>query len=110
MPTAAEYRDAGRRYRSIAENLLREAGAVGGWVASFVSDGPVSASVSESIHRTHKHLATAGEDLRRVAWVCDSRAEVCAEYVNAVRRYRRLTLVEQLRHGYPIRPASWVEL
>lgn len=110
VPTAAAYRDAARRYRSIAEHLLREAGAVGGWVTSFVSDGPVRVSIGESIGRTRTHLAAAGDDMRRVARVCDSRADVCVEYANAVRRFHQLTLVEQLWHGYPIRPAAWAEL
>jgi len=110
VPTAAEYSDAGRRYRSIAENLLREAGAVGGWATGFVGDGPVGVAIAESIDRTHMHLAAAGEDMRSAAQVCEARAEVCASYANAVWRYRQLTLVEQLWYGHPVRPASWAEL
>ena len=109
MPTAAEYRDAAQRYRSVAENLLGEAGAVFGWATGFVSDGPIGVAIDDSIARTHTHLVAAGEDIRRLAQVCDARADVCAEYAHAVWRYHQLTLVEQLWYGYPARPASWAE-
>jgi hypothetical protein len=94
----------------ISEHLLREAGAVGGWVTGFVSDGPIRVSIIESISRTHNRLVAAGEDMRRLAHVCDTRADVCVRYANDVWRYRQLTLTEQLLHGYPIRPAAWAEL
>lgn len=110
MPTSADYEDAARRYRSIAENLLREAGAVAGWVLGFVSDGVVGDDIEASNARAQSHLVNAGEDMRRLAQVCDTRAEVCAQYAAAVRRYHQLTLVEQLWYGSPSRPASWVDL
>ena len=110
VPTAAHYHDAAQRFRAIAENLMREAGAVGGWVTGFVSDGLVGDAIDASNGRARAHLVTAGEDLQRLARVCDQRGEVCTQYATAVRHYHQLTLVEQLVHGYPIRPASWVEL
>lgn len=110
MPTAAEYRDAAQRYRVFGESLLREAGTVGGWAPGFVSDGLVSDNIDASIGRTQTHLVAAGEDMRRLARVCDSRSEACVQYADEVRRYYRLTLVEQLWYGFPARPASWVDL
>ncbi len=110
MPTAAEYHDAAERYRTIGENLSREAGTVGAWVLGFVGPGLVHTAIDESIDRSQGYLVAAGEEMRRLARVCDERAEVCAEYARAVWRYRRLTFVEQLIAGYPSRPASWVEL
>ena len=110
MPTAVEYRDAAERYLTISEHLLREAGAVGGWVPGFVSTGLIRTSLDESIGRTRSHLTTAGEDMRRLARVCEARAVVCADYAGAVRRYRQLTFAEQLASGYPSRPATWADL
>lgn len=110
MPTAAEYQDAAERYRRIGENLSREAGAVGAWVLGFVGPGLIHTEVDESIDRSQGYLVAACEEMRRLARVCDVRAEVCSEYSRAVWRYRRLTFVEQLIAGYPTRPASWVEL
>ena len=110
MPTATQYRDAAQRFWAIGENLLSEAGAVGGWVTGFVSDGPIRGSIVDSIGRSHDRLVAAGEDMRRLALVCGTRADVCAQYANAVRRYRQMTLPEQLWYGYPVRPAAWAEL
>jgi hypothetical protein len=110
VPTASEYEDAAQRYLTISEHLLREAGAVGGWVPGFVSTGLIRTSLDESIGRTRTHLSTAGEEMRRLARVCEARAVVCADYARAVWRYLQLTLVEQLATGYPSRPATWVEM
>ena len=76
----------------------------------FVSTGLIRTSLDESIGRTRTHLASAGEDMRRLARVCEARAEVCAAYARAVWRYRQLTFAEQLASGFPSRPATWVEL
>lgn len=110
MPTAAEYEDAVGRYLTISENLIREAGAVGGWVPGFVGSGLIRTSLDESISRTSAHLSAAGEEMYRLARVCEARAMVCADYARAVWRYRQLTFAEQLAQGYPSRPATWAEL
>lgn len=88
---------------------MREAGAVGAWVPGFVSTGAIHNSVDESIGRTHTHLTTAGEEMYRLARVCEARGLVCADYARAVRRYRDLPYVEQLQSSFPVRPATWVE-
>ena len=89
---------------------MREAGTVAGWVPGFVSTGLIRASLDDSISRTSNHLTAAGEEMYRLARVCEARAIVCADYGRAVWRYRQLTFAEQLAQEYPSRPASWAEL
>lgn len=110
MPTAAEYRDAARRYRITGEHLLREAAEIARWAIGFVAAGPVQDTIDESLRRTRGALVAAGDELTRIAAVCDARAEVCAEFARSVERYRHLTPVEQLLRRPPTRPARWVEL
>ena len=110
MPTAAEYEDAAGRYLTISENLMRAAGVVRSWVPGFVSTGLIRASLDESIGRTGNRLTTAGEEMYRLARVCEARAQVCADYARAVWRYRQLPYFEQLQAVYPSRPATWVGL
>jgi len=110
VPTAAEYEDAAGRYLTISENLMREAGTVAGWVPGFVSTGLIRASLDESIRRISNHLTAAGEEMYRLARMCEARAMVCADYARAVLRYRQLTFAEQLAQGYPSRPVTWAEL
>ena len=110
VPTAAQYREAAQRYRAIAEHLSREAGAVRAWVPGFVSAGIVADDIEASNERAANRLATAGDDLVRIARICDGRAEVCARYADAVWRFYQMSFDEQLQHGYPARPATWADV
>ena len=110
VPTPADYEDAAGRYLTLSESLLREAGAVGAWVPGFVSPGLIRAVLDESIVRTSSRLTAAGDEMHRLARVCEARAVVCAEYARAVRRYRQLPYIEQIQATYPPRPATWVDL
>jgi len=109
VPNATDYRDAAQRYRAIAEHLLREAGAIAAWRSGFVSDGLVHDTIDTSNERTRDHLRSAGDDMGRLARVCELRADVCAHYVGAVKRYRELSWDERLLVRRPTPPASWVD-
>lgn len=110
MPTAAEYRDAARRYRVTGEHLLREASEMARWAIGFVGAGPVQDAISESLERTRLALAAAGDELTHIAAVCDGRAETCADFARSVERYRHLTPVERVLRRAPSPPARWIEL
>lgn len=109
VPTAAEYRDAARRYRTLAAQLFREAVGVGTWPVGFAGDGIVRDAVDAAFDRTARRLRAAGDEILRIARVCDARADVCQQYADAVRRHHERSLIEQLWHGDPVRPESWVE-
>lgn len=110
MPTAAEYQDAARRYRTVGEHLLREAGELARWATGFTGAGPVRIAIDDSLERTRAALVVAGEELTRLAEVCHRRAELCAEFSRSMRHYRHLTPVERLVRRPPSPPARWVEL
>ncbi len=109
MPSASDYRGAAERYRTIAEHLLREAGEIARWRPGFVAEGLVRDTIDASNERTRDHLRGAGDEMARLARVCELRADVCAQYARAVRRYRELVGHERLLVGPPIPPASWVD-
>lgn len=110
MPTADDYTAAARRFRAIAEQLVREAGAQRAWdPAGYMGDGPVHTAVDESLGATRTALVDASDHLVTIATVCDRRAEVCAEYRRAMRRYRSLPLIVQLITSAPPRPARWAD-
>ncbi len=110
MPTAAEYRDAARRFRAAGENLLREAAEVARWAQVPFCGGPVRIAIDESLERVGVSLVDAGQQLTGLALVCDRRADVCVEFAGAVEHYQALTPVERLLRRPPSPPARWVEL
>jgi len=110
VPNASDYRDAAQRFGAIAEHLLREAGAIAGWRSGFVSDGLFRDTIDASNERTRDHLRSAGADMGRLARVCEVRADVCAQYAGAVRRYLALSWDERLLVRPPTPPAAWVDV
>lgn len=110
MPTADDYSAAASRFRAIAEQLAREAGAHRSWnAAAFVGGGPVRDSVDDSLGTIRSALADASDHLLSLATVCDRRADLCAEYRRAMQRYRALPLIVQLVTSEPPRPARWAD-
>jgi hypothetical protein len=110
MPTATDYRQAAARYRTTAEQLLRESAVVDGWRrAGLVGAGPVVDAVTDSVAEVRRHLETCGRELARLAVVCERRAVVCDAYADERRRYLALDPLRRLLVPAPPRPAPWVD-
>ncbi len=110
MPTADEYTDAARRFRSTAEQLAREAGAQVAWrKVDWMGDGPARTVVEESLTVAGRSIVEASADLVELAAECDRRAAVCAAYRRALDRYRQLPFLDQLLTAAPVRPARWAD-
>ncbi len=80
-----------------------------GWRAGFVGDGLVRDTIDTSNDRTRDHLRSAGDDMGRLARVCEMRADVCAQHAGAVRRYWELSWDQRLLVRPPVPPAPWVD-
>ena len=110
MPTADDYRAGASRFRTIAEQLAREAGVQRAWdPSSFLGDGLVRGSIDESLSTIRSSLNEASDHLVSLALECDRRAEVCLAYARALDRYRRLPFLERLLVSEPVRPAWWAD-
>ena len=110
VPTSADYELAADRYRSLAEQLVREAGEMARSAPGLIGADRAQDVVDGSLACARRALSSAVEGLTGLAVECDSRAEVCAEFRRAVERYRHLTAIERLLERPPSRPAPWVEL
>ena len=111
MPTATEYRAAAGRFRALAEQIHREAGAQVSWAhPSYLGPGPVGEVLDGSLASVRSDLIAAGDDLERLATVCDQRAAVCAEYRREWVTYWELPPFERIRVPIPTRPARWADV
>ena len=109
MPNAHDYRDAADRFRRLAADLTHESEQ---WAfdPADLAGGPVQSSLETSLAARRHHLGRAGDELSRLAGVCDHRADVCADYARAVWRHSQLGWQERWQTTPPVRPATWVEL
>ena len=108
MPNAHDYREAADRFRRLADRLVSEVDHRTADRAA-IATGPVQVSVDGALGALRDHLVRAGDELRRLAGVCDHRADVCADYARAVWRYGQLGWDERWLVRPPVRPATWVE-
>lgn len=110
MPTADDYTAAASRFRSAADRLVREAGAAQTWDPSrHLGEGPVLASIDDSLTTIRASLGAAADHLVSLAVECDRRAEVCEAYRRAIGRYGQLPWIEQIVTPVPSRPAWWAD-
>lgn len=109
MPNAQQYRAAAARYRTLGDQYLRQAALVSRWpVASHLGAGPVADAVVGALERSAGGLRDAGDEMARLALVCEQRALICDEYRRRVREHDRLEPIVRLVVPRPVPPYSWV--
>jgi hypothetical protein len=81
MPTAAEYRGAAARLRTMGEYVSRRGATVSGWALDgHVGAGAVYEQARLGLAVTVRHLSSAADELARLAAVCDARDVKCDRY------------------------------
>lgn len=110
MPNAHDYHDAAHRLRHLAEQL----GDVGR-LALMAADpdrfagGPLATVLRRSLDAHVRAVEQAGDELARLASVCDRRAEICEQYAAELGRHRLRTGGLGPWSPAPAPPAWWVE-
>lgn len=109
MPTAAEYRGAAARLRTMGEYVSRRGAAVSGWVLDgHIGTGAVHERARLGLTVTARHLASAADELARLAAVCDARAATCDQYHARLAGYLALDPAQRASEQRPLPPFSWV--
>ena len=110
MPTAAEYREAAARLRTMGENVLRRSAAVSGWTLdAHVGPGPVNDRARRGLTVVAGHLTEAADALARLAATCDGRAATCDRYHARLADYLSLDAAQRALVQRPQPPYSWVQ-
>jgi hypothetical protein len=109
MPTAAEYRDAAARLRTVGENLLRRSAMVGGWaLEGHLGAGAVHERARLGLTVTARYLTSAADELARLAAVCEARAATCDHYHAQLAGYLALDPAQRALMQRPLPPFAWV--
>lgn len=75
---------------------------------TFAAAGPVATLHDRSVEVVGAYLATASDEMSRLAVECDRRAEVCDAYDRSVRAWRDLPWIDRWSVSPPLPPAPWV--
>lgn len=106
MPTALDYRAAADRFRRLATRLADDRNRAR---HEAIAGGPVADALSSSLVTVDIRLRDVTDELLRLAEVCERRADVCADYALALRRYHSLDDAARWFVRAPSPPANWVE-
>jgi hypothetical protein len=107
MPRASTYRDAAHDLRGISARLADLAIAHRSLDAAAIGAlGPVADRHDDALAEVGRDLATAADELLRLAAVCERRAIVCEEYARRVTEYWTQPVLERSA-SVPSPPARW---
>lgn len=111
MPTEHDYERAADEFRALARQLDDQATwAPHAPAAGFVTSAPIAAEVDRAQRAAIGRIVEAAGEVRRIAEICDARANVCREHRRAVRAYESIPLEIRVHRTPPVEPARWVEL
>ena len=111
MPTEHHYRAAAERYRGLARQYADQAAwTPTGPAKQFITAPAVSSIIDDRFVSMVGELTAAADEFRRLAVICDSRADTCRSYRWSLWGYHQATpeVREHLRH--PVRPYAWVDV
>jgi hypothetical protein len=109
MPTAAEYRHAAHKCRTLAEGYQRQSAAVLGWrLEQHIVAPALTTALSDHLARAGQRLQRAAEAVLAAAAVCERRAHVCEDYARRLARWDARPVWERLLVDRPQPPYPWV--
>lgn len=109
MPTAAEYRHAAFKCRTVAEGYQRQSVAVLGWqLEQHLTSRVLSIALTSHLSGAGLGLQRAAAAVLAVAAECDRRAIVCDDYARQLARWEARPLWDRLLTDRPRPPYPWV--
>jgi hypothetical protein len=110
MPTEHHYRGAADRCRTLARQLADQAAWAPPAPAARFTTAPAVCEIIDGRFAAMMHEIDAAVDgLRRLASICDARADICRNYRWALSRYHQASAPDRECLRYPLPPYGWVE-
>lgn len=109
MPTAAEFRAAAARFRSLGDTAATHARTVAAWpLARHLGPGPAHDVAAASLRTVEGHLTAAAAALDALAGLCDARAAVCDDYHRLLAAHAALEPAVRAATTPPLPASGWV--